>query len=298
MLKKISLKDKETFNSFLSLARHELSVYAFENIYIWKGLFDIYWCLIDGSLCVFFQDTIGTFLYLPPLGKKISHKAVEGAFQVMDGFNKNKEISRIENLEEQDLKSYQELGFKPIPKSVDYVCSQKELADLKGAKFKSKRACYNCFTKHSEFEYLPFSKKDGPACLKLYALWARQRKTKSKDKIYQGMISDSQTCLKILLEDYPRLNITGRVVKAGSRFCAFTFGFPVNPDTFCVLYEITDLSVNGLAQFIFREFCREMKDYKYINIMDDSGLENLKAVKLSYHPVKLVPAYIVNKNGY
>ncbi|MFZ2357354.1 MAG: phosphatidylglycerol lysyltransferase domain-containing protein, partial [Candidatus Omnitrophota bacterium] len=78
----------------------------------------------------------------------------------------------------------------------------------------------------------------------------------------------------------------------------FSFGFKLNEHSFCILYEITDLSAKGLAQFIFREFCRQLPDYKYINIMDDSGLENLKQVKLSYHPVKLEPAYIVKrKNG-
>ncbi len=65
--------------------------------------------------------------------------------------------------------------------------------------------------------------------------------------------------------------------------------------SFCVLYEITDLQVKGLAQFIFRSFAQELKDYKFINIMDDSGLENLKKVKLSYHPVRLVPAYIARR---
>ena len=42
-------------------------------------------------------------------------------------------------------------------------------------------------------------------------------------------------------------------------------------------------------------FAQELKNYKFINVMDDSGLENLKKVKLSYHPVKLVPAYIVRR---
>jgi hypothetical protein len=30
--------------------------------------------------------------------------------------------------------------------------------------------------------------------------------------------------------------------------------------------------------------------------MDDSGLDNLEKVKLSYHPVKLIPAYIITRN--
>jgi hypothetical protein len=98
-----------------------------------------------------------------------------------------------------------------------------------------------------------------------------------------------------LLDDYSGLKIVGRVVKIDKKIKALTFGFRLAEDTFCILYEITDLSIKGLAQFIFREFCRELADYKYINIMDDSGLENLKKVKLSYHPVKLVPAYIVKR---
>lgn len=94
------------------------------------------------------------------------------------------------------------------------------------------------------------------------------------------------------------LNCIGRIVKVDKEIRAFSFGFKLNAQTFCILYEITDLQVKGLAQFIFREFCREMADYKYINIMDDSGLENLKQVKLSYHPIKLVPAYIVQRSDY
>jgi len=87
------------------------------------------------------------------------------------------------------------------------------------------------------------------------------------------------------------------VVKVADRVTAFTLGFPINPGTFCVLYEITDLSIKGLAQFIFRQFARDLKGYRYINIMDDSGLGNLKKVKLSYHPVRAVAAYIVQREN-
>jgi len=120
-------------------------------------------------------------------------------------------------------------------------------------------------------------------------------KMRNNDYVYQEMLGDGLSCLRLLWRDYRDLDVAGRVVRVGKEIQAFTFGFEVNPEIFCVLYEVTDLSVKGLAQFIFREFCRELKKYKYINIMDDSGLENLKRVKLSYHPEKIIPAYIAKR---
>ena len=65
-----------------------------------------------------------------------------------------------------------------------------------------------------------------------------------------------------------------------------------------MLFEITDLSTKGLAQFIYREFCKELMDtYRWINAMDDSGLENLKRVKNAYHPTRLIPSYNIEPQG-
>jgi len=294
-LKKLTPKDKELFDRYLRLTKHELSVYAFENIYIWKGLFDIFWKIIEDSLCVFFKDKIGCFLYIPPQGKHIRPAAVKGVFRIMDRYNSNKDISRIENVEAKELSFYKGLGYDYRYKFSDYICDRQELVDLAGNRFKSKRACLNYFLKHYKFRYLPFSLKFKNGCLKLYSLWMKERKDKFKDPIYQAMLQDSQTCLKIVLNHYRKLDFKGRIVKVDNRIKAFSFGFELNKDIFCILYEITDLSIKGLSQFIFHSFCSKLKDYRYINVMDDSGLENLKKVKLSYHPVKLVPSYIIKR---
>lgn len=296
-LNSLTLKDKKIFRKFLSLSQHKLSVYAFANIYIWKGLFSIRWAIIEDSLCVFFQDKWGRFLYLPPLAKQLSPEVIKEAFKIMDSFNANKEISRIENAEEKDLAYYRSLGYAVKWKSSDYLCRRKDLAQLKGNAFKSKRASRNYFLKHNIFEYLPFSlKQDRAPCLKLYQYWEEMRRKKAKSNFYQGMLRDSFSALSVLLNNYRDLNCVGRIVKIGTEVKAFTFGFKLNRDTFCILYEITDLLIKGAAQFIFAEFCRELTDYRYINMMDDSGLENLKKVKLSYRPVKLIPAYIIKRS--
>ena len=294
---KISLKDKPVFDKYLSLERHELSVYAFENIYIWKELFNIEWVLIEKSLCVFFKDMSGTFLYLPPLSAEKNAEIINEVFNILKKLNKNNEISRIENIEKKDLPFYGNLGYGYKNKSYDYLCQRASLSHLWGNKFKSKRASFNYYTKHYKFEYLPFSLKQKINCIKLYDDWAKQRKSVSEDRIYLGMLKDSRRCLKEMLDNYPGLDLLGRIVKVNNEIKGLTFGFKLNSNTFCILYEITDLSIKGLAQFIFAQFCGELKDYKYINIMDDSGLENLKKVKLSYHPDKLIPAYIVNRKS-
>ena len=76
-------------------------------------------------------------------------------------------------------------------------------------------------------------------------------------------------------------------------------GYPLNLDTFCLLFEITDLNIKGLSQFIYREFCKELTNrYKWMNAMDDSGLENLKRVKQSYHPKQLIPTYNIYESSF
>jgi len=296
-LNKLTLKDKKLFDIFLSLHKHNLSVYAFANIYIWKELFDIRWALIEDSLCIFFKDKIGCFLYLPPLSKDISPWIIKKSFEIMDRFNKNKEVSRIENIEEEDIPFYRDLGYICRNKSDDYLCLRIDLVKLPGNKFKSKRSSCNYFTKHYTFQYLPLSLKYRYSCLKLYNSWMKERKSQNQDHIYQGMLEDSLGCMKIVLNNYKDLNFIGRAVKINQEIKAFTLGFKLNRDAFCILYEITDLYIKGLSQFIFRQFCRELDTYKYINIMDDSGLENLKKVKLSYHPISLIPAYIAKRKN-
>lgn len=296
-LKRLSLKDRALFVRYLRLKRHELSAYSFINIYIWKCLFNISWAVIDKCLCVFFRDKMGCFLYLPPQGKEVCPGTIEKVFIVLDKFNKNKELSRIENIEDSEKEFYRGLGYSCKDKYPEYLCRRQDLAELKGNAFKSKRSSVNYFSRHYQYEYLEFVPAHAKECLSLYDAWSAARAKGTSDVVYKGMLSDGRACLKLLLDNSGALNVTGRVIKIDNKVKAFTFGFELNNDTFVVLYEITDLSVAGLAQFIFREFSGEQNKYKYINIMDDSGLANLEKVKLSYRPARLIPAYIATRKN-
>ncbi len=291
-LNKLTLKDKKIFDAFLSQRPHELSCYCFQNIYIWGKLYDIFWAKINGALCIFFKDNIGCFMYLEPLGENITPETIVEVFKIMDSFNNNPEVSRIENIEDKQFYFYQDLGLKLAPKPGEYLCKREDLGQLKGNVFKPKRASYNYFVKHYKYEYLAYQPKYKKDCLKLYKRWMKERKINNQDKVYRGMLLDGLKCLEITLSNYAKLGFVGRIVKVKEKLAAFTFGFKLSQETFCVSNEVADLGYKGIAQFIFREFCVELKDYKYINIMDDSGLENLKRVKLSYHPLRTVVGFV------
>ncbi|MDP2941867.1 MAG: phosphatidylglycerol lysyltransferase domain-containing protein, partial [Candidatus Omnitrophota bacterium] len=149
----LTLKDRKLFAGYLGLARHELSTYAFQNIYIWKGIFQIKWALIRDSLCVFFRDRIGTFMYLPPLAKEINPAALEECLSFMDSQNQNREVSRIENICARDIREYKKMGYGFYQKPGEYLYKRNRLAELKGNPYKSKRADVNYFLRNYKFAY-------------------------------------------------------------------------------------------------------------------------------------------------
>jgi hypothetical protein len=295
-LNKLSLNDQKLFNRYFNRLPCELAAFSFVNTYIWRSLYNINWVVIQKSLCVFFHDAVGCFMYLPPLAVVPEPGVIPQAFEIMDKINKNKDISRIENIPQEQLNYYRSLGYLCHEKYPDYLCLRSDLAFLRGNKFKSQRATHNYFIKHYDCAWRSIRSSDKKDCLDLFDSWVKERKAQCNDDIYCGMLEDSHKVIRDALANYKQLNLEGIVVRVDKKLKAFSFGYRLNQDTFCILYEITDLTIKGLAQFIFRQFSQELKDYKYINIMDDSGLENLRKTKLAYKPARLIPAYIVTRD--
>ena len=289
-LNTLTLKDKPRIEGYLLKSKTSLSARHFVDIFIWKDLFQIFWVIIEDELGIFYQDKIGMFMMLPPLGK-FKPVVVKKCFEIMNGYNQNSAVSRIENIAREDTAKYSRLGLSSKLKDTEYLCLRKDLIELAGGGFKSKRSSCNYFVKNYRSDFLEYKDSYYRDCLKLYQSWSRQRKDKREDVIYQQMLEDSCLSFKTALRYYKELGLSGYVVRIDENIKACTFGYPLNKETFCVLFEVCDLNFKGIAQYIFREFCKKLSGYKYINIMGASDLENLKTVKLSYRPKKEIGVY-------
>ena len=293
----LTLNDKPIFDRYVHQTCQHLSSYAFAPLYIWKAHFAFYWVQLAGHLCIFAKQNDDYFMPILPIPYKVSScgylNVVHEAYQFMLKSSRNPHIARIENVPQEMLPFFEKNGFSATLKETEYLYETEALSTLSGNRYKSKRSAYNTFfERYPSATLSPYCLTDRDACFALYDAWRTERAAQCNDEIYRTMLDDSRSAHRIAIAHADALGLLGRVVRVNGEIKAYTFGYPLNADTFCVLFEVADLDTKGLAQFIYREFCRElMGTYRWINAMDDSGLENLRRVKHSYHPICLIPSY-------
>ncbi len=304
----LTLDQKPLFGRYILQSTQSLSSYAFANHFIWRDFFDFYYTVhqtkehdnkndFNSYLCIFAKQGDDYFMPILPLPCRIASRSyvntVFKAYQFMLESNRNPEIARIENVPEECLNTFIDKGFTYIQKEAEYTYLTQDLCKLKGNRYKQQRHAYNTFLRDNKsIQYGPYQSTDKDACIELYDKWRKTRTRRYDDPIYQAMLDDSKSAHRIGIAFAKTLGLVGRTVKTDEKLCAYTFGYKLNSETFCILFEISDLRIKGVSQFIFREFCRELSNsYKWINTMSDSGLENLKRVKRTYHPKQIIPSY-------
>jgi hypothetical protein len=291
------LRNKKLFDRFAAQTPRQLSVGHFSSIFLWQDFFEFSFEVIDDHLCVWARYSFGTFLYLPPLAGKSDPKTIEKCFERLRSVNSRKGVGRIENLTDDELSAFDPAKYKSVKKSQEYYYRREDIAALKGNAYKSKRSSYNQFAKNVSHEVIPFDRKWTKGCLKLYDAWAHNRAERSRDDIYKVMLEENRRVHALMFEYADELGLVGRVVVADGKPQAYTFGYSLNNDTFCVLVEVTNLDIKGLSVYIFSRFCADdaLKNFKFINAMDDFAMDNVARTKESFRPSFLVPSHTLTE---
>jgi len=313
-LKHFDLNAKNVMNEYLKLINVDLSDYTFAGNYIWLSTATGFYSIVNNTFCLFILNSGELTMLLPPIGEKQNtYEAILDCFEIMNNHNSNKNYSKIEYVHEDILEGfvdYLEEGtliyemlkdFIIEKKLVDYIYKVDDLIELKGDSYKSKRNEINKFMKiypEYKIEILDI-KKHSKDVLDLFNKWVKDRTTympKEEVEIFLDGIYFERFAIKRLVNDYENLDIIGLVIYINDELKGFTVGERINENIANIIIEKTDFEVLGCAQFIFREFTKILKDkyqVEYINVGDDMGFENLKKVKMSYRPKKIVPKYTI-----
>jgi len=313
-LKPFDIKAKNVMNSYLKEIETDISDYTFAANYIWLSNASGFYSIINDTFCLFILNGGELSMLLPPLGKKeFRNDAMIKCFEIMNKNNSSIHYSKIEYVDESMLEgfvNYLEEGtliyemlesYLVERKLVDYIYKSEDLIELKGNAYHTKRNEINKFKKsypnhkieildpalHSEAIHLLFNK------------WVSDRikyMPKEEAESFLEGIYHERLAIKRVLRYYNEMELIGIVIFIDDILMGFTIGEHINPTTSSILIEKTDFEILGCAQFIFREFSKILKERygtNYINVGDDMGFENLKKVKMSYRPEKLIPKYTI-----
>ena len=288
--KDITLADKDTITSFTMKSDRRNCDLSFSNLCSWRFLYDTQFAVVDNFLV--FKFWAGEQLaYMMPVGtgdlKAVLWELIEDARKENQHFCMLGVCSNMRA----DLEAIlpEQFTFTEDRDYADYIYLRSDLSTLKGKKFQAKRNHINRFRNtYPDYEYTPITPDRIQECLDLEAEWC---KVNNCDQ--QEGTGNERRALIYALHNFETLGLTGGILHVNGKIVAFTFGMPINHETFGVHVEKADTSIEGAYAMINYEFANHIPEqYIYINREEDLGIEGLRKAKLSYQPVTILEKYM------
>lgn len=291
----ITVDDKKTITSFTLSSPLRNCDLAFSNMCSWRFLYQSEFAVYKNFLLIRFRiEDKNRIAYMRPIGN--------GDFKDA--------LLQLEEDSWQHGHPLLMLGVTPVSKDLleeafpgkftyiperdyfDYIYLREDLATLKGKKFQAKRNHVNKFKKQYVYEYVPLTSELIPECLELEAKWYKANRTDAD----QEELREERQSMIFALQHFKELDLMGGAIRIDNQLVAFTFGSPINQDTFGVHVEKADTHYDGAYSIINQEFASRIPEqYLYINREEDLGIPGLRQAKLSYNPAILLPKAAVIK---
>ncbi|WP_245690392.1 DUF2156 domain-containing protein [Sporolituus thermophilus] len=284
------MKDKPLFDRYFRARRYEASECTFTNLYLWQPGYNLEWALIDGFLCLraLWQGQAFVFPpFGPPAGVEsvLDQLAEQFAREGRPFFMKAATVDLVQYLEAVRPGYYH---FRADRDNFDYVYLVKDLIELKGRRYNSKKNHLNYFySYYPQARYVPITPELIPACVASTLAWYDRRCDEDPCMEYE-----KEAILRAFAH-FRELKLVGGAIVIDGKVEAFTFGEALNSDTVVVHIEKGNADFRGIYQVINQQFCHQWRHMRYINREEDMGIEGLRQAKLSYRPVKLVEKYDV-----
>ena len=286
----ITIQDKDTITAYTMNSCRRNCDLSFSNLCSWRFLYHTKFAIINNFLV--FKFWAGDELaYMMPVGEgnleEVLNELIEDARQEGEPFC----MLGVCSCMREDLEAIMpgQFGFTVDRDYADYIYLRSDLATLKGKKFQSKRNHINKFRNtYPDYKYSPITKDRIQECLELEAKWC-----KANDCDQQEGTGNERRALIYALNHFEELGLTGGILHVNGQIVAFTFGMPINRETFGVHVEKADTSIDGAYAMINYEFANHIPEqYIYINREEDLGIEGLRKAKLSYHPETILEKYM------
>jgi uncharacterized protein len=288
--KSIELEDYDLFTEALTSYRPRISELTFTNLFIWRSHYRFQWSLYKDWLLIIGTDPENGLYAMEPVGPPSRREVTELLLTWMkDGKGTAQpRIERSDGVLRSELEGARNLVIEPTRDHFDYVYLRKDLVELAGNKYRSKRNHINKLLRtYSQVEYLSIGREYIEDCLDLQEKWCSLKRC--DDDL--SLMAEWEAIREILAH-IDRFPLRGGVLLIDGKVEAFTLGEPLTPDTAVIHIEKANAEIPGLYALVNQRCCEFCWDaITYINREQDLGMSGLREAKLSYYPNHFVEKF-------
>lgn len=269
------------------------SDFGFTSMYSWNTNNEMSACILNGNLCVLFEDYESDDKFISLLGKSEIDKSLQQALKYSADNGLGVKLRLVPETVIKNIVSKNLFLIEEDRDNFDYVLSAEFLAKLEGAKNEDRRyrikkflAKYEDELRKTELDLtLTVVQDDINKCL--------QNWTQKRD---QEQANDTETvAITRLLNSADKLSTRGLGFYINGTLSAFSIYEELSERFAVVHFEKCDLSYQGIVPYVRHEVFKEIytAGIPYINYEQDLGIEGLRKSKEMLHPVDFLKKYTV-----
>ena len=282
--RKITLEDVETLKKF-RVSGDMSCENTFTSLLIWRDIYNNSIAIEDDTL--FISSDFGEgVVYSIPFTKNME-KAIDALKKHNNGVPVTIWAQEGARFDEFYKKFGSDYDFISDEDYFDYIYLQKDLAELNGKKYHSKRNHISAFSKAHNWHYETINDTNIQLVRECAEKWYNENLERD-----QKHFSIEKQGVYLLLDNFEKTDLKGGAIFCDGMVVAFTLGSEISDTVFNIHIEKALSDYSTAYAVINREFAKnELSDYVYINREDDMGLEGLCKAKLSYKPERLIKKY-------
>lgn len=284
--KPVTPKERELITSYVTPGKTQDCDLSFANLCSWHFMTESSYALLHGQLVIRFRNPQGEHEYFLPLGEGDFRTIIEEleAEARAEGSPLHLRGVLPEMQEQLEAAFPGMFGYTGNRDYYDYIYRRQDLVELKGKYYQPKRNHVNKFKKEYTYAYEAMTPAAVNECLQFESEWCMRHGYDENENIRL-----ERQALTFALHHFEALGLTGGILRTEGRMAAFTFGAPINGETFGVHYEKADISIDGAYSAINQLFAASLPEqFLYLNREEDLGIPGLRQAKQSYHPCLLL----------
>lgn len=261
------------------------------NLILWQEIYDFTFCIYDNILftknCIHGETSFG-LPFCKNMRKAINYLknyCLENNLPLVIFAGQGERFDLF-------TKEYGDsFNFNFIRDSFEYLYDQRDLAELSGKKYHSKRNHISSFNRKYNWSFETLSCENKNEVKEMLNQWYNE----NSEKYNENMKAEHHGLFYILENDLYR-NYIGGVLRVDGQVAAVTLGCKINNNIFDVNVEKALQKYEGAYAMINNIFTKTMlAQFSLINREEDMGIEGLRRAKLSYKPKIILEKFLITE---